>query len=270
MTIVLAAIEADACAQPVLSTAIALADLFDATAVALHVREDGTGEPRGTCAAPPGSSCARRRATRSSRSSEPRKTPTSPRSSSARAACTEARSRPDTPRSRSSRARASRSRSSHPTRAHRERLSRILLPLEGTQRELTGARGDGRGSRTDTSSRSLCCMSTRQRPCPRSPITSPTQRALGSRSSSLATSRPRTNASGCVRRLGVPADDVVAVARETERRPDRARLEPAARPRPRTRGIGDARAQRDSRAAPTRPFRAPTQPAASLSVDRRR
>jgi nucleotide-binding universal stress UspA family protein len=46
MTIVLAALEADACAQPVLRTAIALADLFDATAVALHVRENGTGSPR--------------------------------------------------------------------------------------------------------------------------------------------------------------------------------------------------------------------------------
>ena len=46
MTIVLAALEADACAQPVLGTAIALADLFDATAVALHVRENGTRSPK--------------------------------------------------------------------------------------------------------------------------------------------------------------------------------------------------------------------------------
>jgi nucleotide-binding universal stress UspA family protein len=46
MTIVLAAVEADACAQPVLGTAIVLADLFDATAVGLHVRENGTGGPQ--------------------------------------------------------------------------------------------------------------------------------------------------------------------------------------------------------------------------------
>ncbi len=41
MTIVLAAIEADACAQPVLGTARAIAELFDASAVGLHVRENG-------------------------------------------------------------------------------------------------------------------------------------------------------------------------------------------------------------------------------------
>jgi nucleotide-binding universal stress UspA family protein len=42
---VLAAIEPDACAQPVVGTAIALADLFDATPVALYVRENGTTSP---------------------------------------------------------------------------------------------------------------------------------------------------------------------------------------------------------------------------------
>jgi nucleotide-binding universal stress UspA family protein len=41
MTIVLAAVEADACAQPVLSTAIGFANLLDATVAALHVRENG-------------------------------------------------------------------------------------------------------------------------------------------------------------------------------------------------------------------------------------
>jgi nucleotide-binding universal stress UspA family protein len=41
MTIVLAALESDACAQPVLGTAIALAAVFDATVVGLHVRENG-------------------------------------------------------------------------------------------------------------------------------------------------------------------------------------------------------------------------------------
>ena len=46
MMIVLAAVEADACAQPVLSTAIALVDLFDARPVALHVYEDRAGSPR--------------------------------------------------------------------------------------------------------------------------------------------------------------------------------------------------------------------------------
>lgn len=40
---VLAAIDSDASAEPVLNSAIALADLFDATAVALHVREPGSG-----------------------------------------------------------------------------------------------------------------------------------------------------------------------------------------------------------------------------------
>jgi nucleotide-binding universal stress UspA family protein len=46
VTTVLAALEADACAQPVLATAIALAELFDATAVALHVRKNGTSSPK--------------------------------------------------------------------------------------------------------------------------------------------------------------------------------------------------------------------------------
>jgi nucleotide-binding universal stress UspA family protein len=46
MTIVLAALESDACAQRVLRTAITLADLFDGTAIALHVRENGTSSPQ--------------------------------------------------------------------------------------------------------------------------------------------------------------------------------------------------------------------------------
>jgi nucleotide-binding universal stress UspA family protein len=46
MTIVLAALEADACAQPLLSTAIVLADLFHATVLGLHVRENGTAGPQ--------------------------------------------------------------------------------------------------------------------------------------------------------------------------------------------------------------------------------
>ena len=41
MTTVLAALDADASARPVLSTAIAIAPLFDATATALHVPENG-------------------------------------------------------------------------------------------------------------------------------------------------------------------------------------------------------------------------------------
>jgi nucleotide-binding universal stress UspA family protein len=51
MTTVLAALASDACAQPVLNTAIALADLFDGTAVALHIRENGPGSPRAQAAA---------------------------------------------------------------------------------------------------------------------------------------------------------------------------------------------------------------------------
>ena len=43
----LAAINSDPCAQPVLDTANALAKLFDATPVALHVREPGIGSPAG-------------------------------------------------------------------------------------------------------------------------------------------------------------------------------------------------------------------------------
>jgi len=42
---VLAAINADPCARPVLDAASALAELFDATTVALHVRETGVGSP---------------------------------------------------------------------------------------------------------------------------------------------------------------------------------------------------------------------------------
>jgi nucleotide-binding universal stress UspA family protein len=44
---VLAAINSDACAEPVLGTAVALARLFDATAVAFHVRERGIASPDG-------------------------------------------------------------------------------------------------------------------------------------------------------------------------------------------------------------------------------
>jgi len=51
MTTVLAAIEADACAQSVLSTSLAMAELFEASAVALHVREDATASPRAVAAA---------------------------------------------------------------------------------------------------------------------------------------------------------------------------------------------------------------------------
>ena len=43
MTTVLAALDADSSAQPVLSTAIAIAELLDATVTALHVRENGLG-----------------------------------------------------------------------------------------------------------------------------------------------------------------------------------------------------------------------------------
>jgi len=43
--IVLAAIQADACAKPILSTATALADLFDANLAALHVRENDSSSP---------------------------------------------------------------------------------------------------------------------------------------------------------------------------------------------------------------------------------
>ena len=44
--IVLAAIQADASAQPILNTATALADLFDANLAALHVRENDNSSPR--------------------------------------------------------------------------------------------------------------------------------------------------------------------------------------------------------------------------------
>jgi len=43
---VLAAVDLDECARPVLGTAIALAGLLDATAVALHVRERGVASPK--------------------------------------------------------------------------------------------------------------------------------------------------------------------------------------------------------------------------------
>jgi nucleotide-binding universal stress UspA family protein len=45
MTNVLAALGSDACAQPALRTAVAIADLLDARVVALHVRENGAGTP---------------------------------------------------------------------------------------------------------------------------------------------------------------------------------------------------------------------------------
>jgi nucleotide-binding universal stress UspA family protein len=46
MITVLAALDANASAKPVLDTALAIATLFDATATALHVREDGAGAAR--------------------------------------------------------------------------------------------------------------------------------------------------------------------------------------------------------------------------------
>jgi len=46
VTIVLAAVAADVCAQPVLRTAIALTELFDASAIAFHVRENATSSPQ--------------------------------------------------------------------------------------------------------------------------------------------------------------------------------------------------------------------------------
>ena len=46
MTTVLAALDANASAKPVLDTALAIATMFDATATALHVREDGAGAAR--------------------------------------------------------------------------------------------------------------------------------------------------------------------------------------------------------------------------------
>jgi nucleotide-binding universal stress UspA family protein len=45
MTTVLAALDADAAAQPVLRTALALGPLFEASVVALHVRENGASLP---------------------------------------------------------------------------------------------------------------------------------------------------------------------------------------------------------------------------------
>jgi nucleotide-binding universal stress UspA family protein len=45
MTTLLAALDSDASAQPVLSTAVALATLFEASVVALHVRENGASTP---------------------------------------------------------------------------------------------------------------------------------------------------------------------------------------------------------------------------------
>jgi nucleotide-binding universal stress UspA family protein len=51
MTTVLAALASDAAAAPVLSAAPAIADLFDASVVALHVREDGTTVPHELAAA---------------------------------------------------------------------------------------------------------------------------------------------------------------------------------------------------------------------------
>ena len=59
MTTVLAAIDTSACAGPVLDTATHVAALFDATARALHVREDDSDAPNRLARAA-GSSCARR------------------------------------------------------------------------------------------------------------------------------------------------------------------------------------------------------------------
>lgn len=45
MTALLVALDSDASVQPVLSTATALATLFEASVAALHVRENGASAP---------------------------------------------------------------------------------------------------------------------------------------------------------------------------------------------------------------------------------
>jgi len=45
MMALLVALDSDASVQPVLSTAIALATLFEASVAALHVRENGASAP---------------------------------------------------------------------------------------------------------------------------------------------------------------------------------------------------------------------------------
>jgi nucleotide-binding universal stress UspA family protein len=51
MTTVLAALDSDAAARPVLNAALVLADLFDASVVALHVRENASSVPQELAAA---------------------------------------------------------------------------------------------------------------------------------------------------------------------------------------------------------------------------
>ena len=98
MTTLLAALNSNSSAEPVLRTAVSLAGLFDASVVALHVTEEGVTSRATELARAAGVELRETQVPRSSRSWRPRRTRTLRRSSSARGELRPARNPRDTPR----------------------------------------------------------------------------------------------------------------------------------------------------------------------------
>jgi nucleotide-binding universal stress UspA family protein len=190
MTTVLAALDSNSSAQPVLSTAIAVAELLDATVTGLHVRENAiSGAPELARAA----------------GVELREVSGSPvqqivlaaQDPDVAALVLGARGLHGGPQPAGHTALDVITRVSKPVvvvpphAQPPEQLARILLPLEGTSESSRALDAVLRLAHR-RGWRSSCCTSTRRPPCPRSPTTSRTQRSYGSASSSHATSRHRT------------------------------------------------------------------------------
>ena len=195
MKIVLAAIQADACAQPILNTATALADLFDANLAALHVRENDNSSPRERAAA----FGAPLREFTGLPIEQLIAAAADPEVAALALGARGVHGGPNpraTRHSRSSLACASRSPSSHPTptRARNSPASSYRSKAPATAHKPYRTQS---GSRIDANWRSSSCTSTPQPPCPRSPITNRTQQRRGSTSSYRATSPPRTTGSAC-------------------------------------------------------------------------
>jgi Glycosyl hydrolase family 65 central catalytic domain len=188
MTTVLAALGSDASAQPVLSAAIALAPVFDATITALHVSENGTPPPKELASAAgielrEVSGCPVEQIVAATQ--DPDVVARARRARSARRPPTRGphRARGRHPRCQAGRRRPARGAASEATEAHPGAARR-------KQRELARARGHDQA-------RSPPALGDARPARPTRHITTPHERVR------------------LVRRLGVPADDVVAVGHET-------------------------------------------------------
>ena len=215
MTTVLAAIDTTACAGPVLDTAAQVAALFDATPRALHVREDASDAPRRLARAA---------------AIELRETTGQPVAAIVAAATTPdvvalvlgARGVHGGPQPAGSTALDVITRVAKPVVVvppHVQPPVRVHAHPGATrrhQRELRGARRDhrARGPRRPRDRRAARPLARHR--CRRSPIRLTTRRRHGSASSSPASSHAAHEGARLIRRLGVAADDVVAVARDAD------------------------------------------------------